>query len=66
MQRLYKLEARRGRKRARITRADAEAIQIKGPQREEKAEPEESGCWSLNKSRARRRRRKAGIKRAAA
>ena len=44
MQRVYKLRARRGRKRARIKRADVDAIQIKVPQREEKDENKESEC----------------------
>jgi hypothetical protein len=43
MRRLYKSRARRGRRKARIKRADAEAIQIKSPQCEEKSENKESG-----------------------
>ena len=39
-----------------------ETIQIKDPRWEEKAKPEESRCTRLNKSRARRWRRRARIK----
>ena len=44
MHRLYKARARRARKSARITRADAEAFQMKCAQRDEKGENKESGC----------------------
>ena len=47
MRRLYRSRARRGRKRATIKRADAEAIQVKGSQRDEKAEKKEGGCKRL-------------------
>ena len=56
--------ARRKRKRATITRADAEAIQIKGPQRDEKNNNKENGCRGLYRPRARRGKRRAPIKRA--
>ena len=38
MQRLYTSRARRGRKRATITRADTEAVHIMGCKREEKGD----------------------------
>ena len=44
MQRLYIPSARIERRRATIKKADAEGIQIKGPQREEKGDNEESAC----------------------
>ena len=40
----YRSWARRARRRATTNRADAAAIRIKGPQREEKIDDEESGC----------------------
>ena len=62
MHMLYKSRACRGRRRATIKRADAEAIQIKGPHSEEKGDNQESG-WT---SRAHRGTRSATIKRAIA
>ena len=38
------IEDRKGRRRATAKRADAEAIQMKGPQRIEKGDNKESGC----------------------
>ena len=43
MQRLYKSRARRGRRSETIKRTDAEAIRIKGPQREAKGDNKEGG-----------------------
>ena len=43
MQRLYNSRACRGRCRATIEKAKAEAIQVKGPKREEKGDNRESG-----------------------
>ena len=43
MQRLYKSKARRGRRRATIKSADAEALLIKGLQREENGDNKVSG-----------------------
>ena len=43
MQRLYKFKTLGGRRGAAIKRADAEAIQIKGPQREEKGDNKDHG-----------------------
>ena len=71
MQKLYKSRASKGRRSATIKRADAEAvrgcrgaIQIKGPQRDEKGDNKDSGCTMLYRSRAPRWRRRATIKRA--
>ena len=44
MQRLSRIRARKVRRRSAMKRADAEAKQNKGPQREEKVGTEESGC----------------------
>ena len=43
MQRLYISRARRQRRRATIKIADTEAIQIKGPQRQENGDTKENG-----------------------
>ena len=43
MQVLYRSRARKGRRRATIKRADTEAVQIKGPQREETDDNKERG-----------------------
>ena len=59
MQRLYRSRARRGRVRATIKRADSEAIQIKGPKREENGDNKDRMC----RLRARRGRRMETIKR---
>ena len=64
MKRLCKSRACRGRRRATIKRADAEAIQIKGPQKEEKGDNKGTGCRGYtNHGRAHRRMRRATIKR---
>ena len=44
MQRLYDSRARRRRRKAEIERADAEAIQTKGQQKEETDDNRGSGC----------------------
>ena len=44
MLRLYRSRARRGRRRATLNRAGAEAIQIKGPRRKHKSDRKERGC----------------------
>ena len=44
MQRLYISRARGGKTRATMKRADAEAVQIKGPQRKETGGNNESRC----------------------
>ena len=43
MQKLYRSIARRGRRRAKMKRADGEAIQTEGPQKEEKGDSNASG-----------------------
>ena len=44
MQRLYRSRVLRGRRRATIKTADAEALQIKGPQREGTGDNKVIGC----------------------
>ena len=48
MQMIYRSRASRGRNISTIKRADAEAVQIKGPHREEKGDDKESGCRGYN------------------
>ena len=60
-QRLYRSRGGRGRRRATVKKAETVAIQIKGPQREEKGDDKESGCERLYISRGCRGRRRPTI-----